>query len=156
MHNIPLLTLYWSPQVWIPDASLPSARWHQYIWTISASAGSAALTWTFLNTPQVSQQCPCHFVSLPHSLVSWCLWPCRHSLSVLSSVSRSQGDLDSFLLLASHLGWWIWVIVPCLITVQGVHSASQVLCVPHAFAFIHSGAFRLQKYNSYTHPSISA
>lgn len=65
-----MLTLYWSPQVCTPDASLPSARWHQYIWTISASAGSAALTWTFLNTPQ---QCPSSvLVALSAPLTAWC------------------------------------------------------------------------------------
>lgn len=65
------------------------------------------------------------------------------SLVSCVQVSLSPGH---FLLLAAVWGWWNWVIVPWLTRVQGVHFASQVLCVLQAFAFVfnHNGAFRFQ------------
>lgn len=90
-----------------------------------------------LHNSKVSQQRPCHFFSPLRGLVSWCLWPYRRSLSVMSSLSRSACDHDSFLFLksGSHLGWSNRIMVPCLSPVQGVHLASRIQWVLRSAGF---------------------
>lgn len=71
-----------------------------------------------------------HFSTLHNSVPAVSLSLCQPPLTASCPGVYAPAGTACQSRLAYHLGWWNWV------TVQGVHSTSQVLCVLHPFAFI--------------------